>query len=148
MTDTVRWDWFAAGLLAAAPGFWLGIGASRWATDLTHPIPLPAATEVTGALAMFAVSIPFGAVIAFVPAMIGLRVMQWLGQTSWLARMAQLWVLVGGLAPVAVNALLDGPLGFLLPGLAGAGAVCAFFCRRAVRWPRPEPAGRHAAAQA
>lgn len=139
MSRTICLSWVLAGSLASGPGFLLGLVFGLWSKDMTRSIAMPE-IDAGSCIAVLVLSMLVGAVIAIVPALCGTAAMQWLGRHSWLARMTQVWVLVGGALPGLIVSFWS-PDPETTSALVGAGAVCAFFCRRGARWPRPDAEG-------
>lgn len=84
-------------------------------------------------MAMFA--IPFGAILAFLPNLIGARLMATGGCHNVALRLPVMWLLIGGAAGAAIGWSFD-PSGTnqTTAAMACVGAMCAGLCRLFTRW--------------
>jgi hypothetical protein len=117
--------------LAAGPTFLWAVLAANLYLRLPGLILVDLRQAPAVLIGTFAV-MPFGAVFAIVPIMIGSALMSALGRVLDIARWPAAWGVAGGAAGTAIAALAstsrDPPeLSF---GVAAAGAVCALVARR------------------
>lgn len=82
---------------------------------------------------VMAAALPFGAVLAVVPVLLGATLMGQLGRWNEGARLPITWALVGALAAGVPSWLLDGGQE-ATASFAATGALCALTARAKTRW--------------
>lgn len=92
--------------------------------------------------AVMAVVLPFGAVLALLPVLLGAWLMGWLGCANQGGRLPVAWALAGGFLAGLPTWLLDGEQQVVI-SLAATGTLCALAARWQTRWVEGELAPRY-----
>ena len=90
----------------------------------------------------FTIALPFGAVIAVLPVLLGTATMGWIACHNEGARLPAVWAVVGGIAAGIPAWLLAAGATFTAIW-AATGAICALAARWQVRWVEVELARRY-----
>lgn len=134
----INWSSIMLASVSAGPLFFLGIGIGMLISDPATPVSIYMDWRIGLAVpivAMFAAI--FGAVIAFLPNLIGAALMTSMGNRYEAARSPVLWMLAGGLAgavAMTAGAGSSGVQSVNLIALTFTGACCALICRRRAEW--------------
>ena len=119
--------------LAAGPVFIIGLGLSTWMADMTQTVPLHA-ISVAGVMIVpvMIYATVGGAILSFLPNLIGTTVMAWLADRNLGMRLAVAWALVGTLVPGLTIVIADSGKGgtTFAVALIFTGAVCAVISHR------------------
>ncbi len=94
------------------------------------------ASSVGLALVSFPLTIPFGAVLALLPVLLGVATLAWLGREHAVARDTRLWAATGAGLGLLIGALFDA--GMVSVSLVLTAVACATVARRAIDWVEPE----------
>jgi hypothetical protein len=128
---------FGAAIIVAS----LAAGPIFWFSALLVSLPSSLPVLDLGILWIAIFTIPYGAIFAFLPVLIGTAVMTALGAWFRWARSPLVWIAAGGLGGALFVVITTGApahdLSFLVT-MVPNGAACAAICRAFTRWPEPD----------
>ena len=116
--------------LIAGPAFITAFPLIEFYRSLPAPIEIDGA-DILSLLQIMPTFALIGALIAFIPNLVGTLVMSRWSYRSWLARTPLAWIVAGGISGGAIGYLLTGGdtiLG-LTPAFVVTGGLCAGMCR-------------------
>jgi len=125
---------FAGAVIVAS----LAAGPITWFGAVLISLPSGRGTLSSEVLAFALLTIPYGAIIAFLPNLVGTAIMTALGSWFPLARSPLAWIGAGGLGGALFAILNSGPTltdGPFVAIMTLTGMACAAICRAFTRWP-------------